>query len=377
MLSSLTRIEQDVSSVKSEVTTGFEEVKTGFVEVKTEIVEVKKRLSRLEDTSGNINEKLLRSQIAKMFGEDFSKQYTIKSLQGLVQLLSEANGLYIKREPSEIYFEARKIARKLAEKKVANQILSDFYDAINSNFSDSLPSPCPQTEARETGNVPVEEENMIKLFCAGVISNFQNSVAVQDRDQRILDAFKKSLKLLEFPAKEKRPKNLVDPLKRKLNQLCWFLTLRNIDDQVSTLVTSDGPGMMIGQYIARKERLLQGKQIQEEIDQAGAAERKLGLIWRFLPSLELEMDVKGAVVVVGNVAFIKVAEIKSSYANSRKGKNQIRDRAIVLQWALQKLRPNISQVTLAGHIFVNSSDDFSQEMKYVDSSGMSIFVHPM
>ena len=70
MLSSLTRIEQDVSSVKSEVTTGFEEVKTGFVEVKTEIVEVKKRLSRLEDTSGNINEKLLRSQIAKNFGED-------------------------------------------------------------------------------------------------------------------------------------------------------------------------------------------------------------------------------------------------------------------------------------------------------------------
>jgi hypothetical protein len=359
MLSSLQRIETKVGTLT------------------TDIGDVKTRISRLEDSSGNINEKLLRSEIAKMYGENFSKQYTVNSLQGLVQLLSEANGLDVSREPSEIYFEARKIARMLAETKVANQMLSEFYEIIISNFSDSLQSPRSQTGSEGT----VQEETILKLFCAGVISNFQGSAAVDDQDRRVLQAFKKSLILLELPTKEKRQKNLVDPLKKKLNELCRLLTTRNLSDQVSTLVKCGGPGMMIAQYIAKKKRLVNGEKDQKEMDQQGAKpganEEKLGLIWRFLPSFELEMDVKGSVVVVGNAAFIKVAEIKSSHANSRKAKHQIRDSAIVLQWALQELRPNVSQVTLAGHIFVNSSDEFSGGMNYVDSSGMSIFVHPM
>ena len=96
--------------------------------------DVNKRLARLELSSANINEKLLRPEISKMFGENFSKQYTVNSLQGLVQLLSEANGLVMDREPSGIYFAAQKISQDLAVKGIAKQLLSDFYDVISSNI---------------------------------------------------------------------------------------------------------------------------------------------------------------------------------------------------------------------------------------------------
>ncbi len=68
--------------------------------------------------------------------------------------------------------------------------------------------------------------------------------------------------------------------------------------------------MMIAQYIASKKIHHQGE--QEKVDQPGVIEKKLGPIWRFLPSFELELDLKGSVVVIGNAALIKVAVIKSS-----------------------------------------------------------------
>jgi hypothetical protein len=389
-----------------------------------------------------------------MFGENFSKQCTVNSLQGLIQLLSEANGLDMDREPSGIYFAARKVARKLVNDEVAQHLLSDFYEAIYSTFSDKFESKCSQTQRRETDTrdqIPVINEDdplhiqeviIVKLFCAAVVSNFQTLFAAdQNRDQRILDAFKNSLKLLEFPTKKgQRQKNRIYPLKKKLEQLCKLLTLRKVDDQVNFLVKCDGPGMIIAQYIASKDRYHQRepenvdqpsvtetklgpisrflssfevvngplKKILEPLysffalpkcDSPGIAqaivskdihhqrelenedpqdeiERMLGSIWRFLPSFELELDLKGSVAVVGNVALINVAEIKSSYASSRKGKNQIKSRALVLRWALQELRSEM-RVSLTGHIFVNNSDGSVEEMNYLDSSGMSIFVHPM
>ena len=431
------------------------DIKSEIGGIKSEIGGINRRLARLEDSSGNITEKLLRLEISKLFGENFSKQYTVNSLQGLIQLLSEANGLDMDREPSGIYFAARKVARKLVHDGVAKQLLSDFYEVISSTFSDKFESPCSQTQSSETDKrdqIPVINEDdplhiqeliIVKSFCTAVVSNFRTPFApIQNRDQRILDAFKNSLALLQLPTKKgQRQKNRIDPLKKKLEQLCKLLTLRKIDDQVNFLVQRDGPGMMIAQYIASKER--HHLRDQENVDQLGVTETKLGpisrfllsfklvngplkkrleqlyrfftlpkrashgiaqtivskdihhhreqenvdkkdeieimlgSIWRFLPSFELELDLKGSVAVVGDVALIKVAEIKSSYASSRKGKNQIKSRALVLRWALQELCPHISGVTLAGHIFVNNSDGSVEEMNYLDSSGMSIFVHPM
>jgi hypothetical protein len=55
-----------------------------------------------------------------------------------------------------------------------------------------------------------------------------------------------------------------------------------------SMVKCDGPGMMIAQCIASKKIHHQGEQVK--VDQPGLIEKKLGPIWRFLPSFELELD---------------------------------------------------------------------------------------
>ena len=349
--------------------------------------DVNKRLARLELSSANINEKLLRPEISKMFGENFSKQYTVNSLQGLVQLLSEANGLVMDREPSAIYFAARKISQDLAVKGIAKQLLSDFYDVISSNILDSFESQTHSGESEQRNEnfvisegdaIEVREENIHKSFCTAVVSRFQQLDAVNDRNQRILDAFTRPLALLQFPTKQK---NRIHPLafKLKLKLLCKLLTLPILDQKVKFLLKCNGPGIMIAQYTESKHIpvMIPHQNEPSNVNQSGEIKSQLKPIWRFLPPLELELDLKGSVTVIGKSALVEVAEIKSSSAKSRKGKGQLKSRAFVMRWALQQLCLEISEVTLAGRVLINNSDVSVAEQNYVDASGMSIFVHPM
>ena len=64
--------------------------------------------------------------------------------------------------------------------------------------------------------------------------------------------------------------------------------------------------------------------------------RNSGKIWSVLASLEVELDLKGNVAVVGKVYFVNVSEIKSLASNSnlRKGKGHMKVHALMLRWAL-------------------------------------------
>jgi predicted nucleic acid-binding Zn-ribbon protein len=66
-------INKDIHGIKKET----QGIKNEIQGIKNEIQGINKKLARLEDSSGNINEKLLRSEMTRMFGENFSKQYTI------------------------------------------------------------------------------------------------------------------------------------------------------------------------------------------------------------------------------------------------------------------------------------------------------------
>ena len=226
--------------------------------------------------------------------------------------------------------------------------------------------------------IEVREENIHKSFCTAVVSRFQQLDAVNDRNQRILDAFTRPLALLQFPTKQK---NRIHPLafKLKLKLLCKLLTLPILDQKVKFLLKCNGPGIMIAQYTESKHIpvMIPHQNEPSNVNQSGEIKSQLKPIWRFLPPLELELDLKGSVTVIGKSALVEVAEIKSSSAKSRKGKGQLKSRAFVMRWALQQLCLEISEVTLAGRVLINNSDVSVAEQNYVDASGMSIFVHPM
>ncbi len=81
-------------------------------------------------------------------------------------------------------------------------------------------------------------------------------------------------------------------------------------------------------------------------------------IWMVLPSLELELDVKGSISVVEPSAYINVGEIKTKLPSSNsKAWSQIERRAKVYSWGVQNLSMSPLQVTAVGHIFVNKDEN--------------------
>ena len=146
------------------------------------------------------------------------------------------------------------------------------------------------------------------------MSTFQQLDTVENRDQRLLHAFNRSLALLKLPTKIQWPNNRIVFLEVKLKHLCKLLSSPKI--------------------------------------------------WRFLPSLEIEMDLKGSVAVVGKcrkVAFVQVAAIKSSHANSRKefkeGKGTDEVARVRIAMGSSGTVP-ASDIALTGHMFVTHSDGF-------------------
>jgi hypothetical protein len=97
----------------------------------------------------------------------------------------------------------------------------------------------------------IKENSIVESFSAAVVSRFQQLEAIENRDQRIVVAFNRSLALLTFPT-TKGQKNRIDPLKEKQGALCRLLKISNPDEQIKLLLKCKGPGVMIAQYIASK-----------------------------------------------------------------------------------------------------------------------------
>jgi hypothetical protein len=109
----LTNVSNDLKAVSNEQKTMREEQKT------------------MREAVGSINERLLRVEIAKMFGEEFARQYTVNGLQSLVQLIFSARASRKqKAEPSEAVFAAANLARILQEGNFAWSMLSTYFNKL-------------------------------------------------------------------------------------------------------------------------------------------------------------------------------------------------------------------------------------------------------
>ena len=89
------------------------------------------------------------------------------------------------------------------------------------------------------------------------------------------------------------------------------------------------------------------------------------------------MDVQGCITVIEKFALIKVGEIKTSEAGTKKAKAQISLRANLIKWALMILCEEVTDLALQGHIFMSKEASQSQSSgsnAYV-KDGISIFVH--
>ena len=174
-----------------------------------------------------------------------------------------------------------------------------------------------------------------------------------DEEIKILDSVRKSISVLKQHPDHKR--NKVTTLMEKLRRLCEYLTM-NEDGKIENLVERRSAGIMLLQWDAYP----------------GYADA--GTIWMVLPPIEIDMDIKRSIAVVGNSAFIKVGEIKTKYSTSKtKALWQIELRANVLKWAVMNLDQKSKDIMLLGHIFVGNPEDIPDEDSYM-SSDISICI---
>jgi hypothetical protein len=134
--------------------------------------------------------------------------------------------------------------------------------------------------------------------------------------------------------------NKSSALKEKLTRLCNYLAMTEAKQRVRHLIQGGSAGIMLLQWAA----------YHRDIDARS--------IWMVLPSLELELDVKGSISVVEPSAYINVGEIKTKLPSSNsKAWSQIERRAKVYSWGVQNLSMSPLQVTAVGHIFVNKDEN--------------------
>ena len=332
----------ELNDLKTNFTTELNTVKESFG---TELNTVKEsfgtELNSVKESFGLMNERLLRPEIAKMFGVDFAKQYTINGLQSLVQLIY--SGIEFPKhnaDPSDIVAGANALARFLDDKRVGWDMLSTFHHRLQT--------------VKEEGD---DFETTLYKFKVAVNEKYSQDPNADD-NFKMLDAIKDSIRVLMIDPRHER--NKVTILREKLDRLCKYLTWDD-KNKIRHLIDSKSAGVMLFQWHAHHKAVNDGT------------------IWMLLPPLEICMDVKGSISVVGASALINVGEIQtklSTVTSKTKAQSQIALRAKVLKWALETLHPSLVDITLAGHIFVTKAEDASQRDSFMDSD-ISIFVHVM
>ena len=333
----LNDVKGSVNDVKGSLAIGT--LSSDLTFIKNFTAELNDSLNDMKGSLGVMNERLLRPEIAKMFGVDFAKQYTINGLQSLVQLIY--SGIEFPKhyaEPSDIVAGANALARFLDDKRVGWDMLSTFFHCLQS--------------VKEEGD---DFEKTLYKFKVAVNEKYSQDPNADD-DFKMLDAIKDSFSVLRMDPRHDR--NKVTILREKLDRLCKYLTWDD-KNKIRHLIDSKSAGVMLLQWHAHHKAVNDGT------------------IWMLLPPLEICMDVKGSISVVGASALINVGEIQTKLSTSKtKAQSQITLRAKVLKWALETLHPSLVDITLAGHIFVTKAEDASQRDSFMDSD-ISIFVHVM
>lgn len=96
-----------------------------------------------------------------------------------------------------------------------------------------------------------------------------------------------------------------------------------------------------------------------------------------LPFLQLQMDVRGKITMVNNKVTIEVGKIERNLKQYREAKQQLLQRAKLLQWAMDTVVDQSLDFVLIGHLFVprGKPDDSIPDNEIADA--VSIFVHQL
>jgi hypothetical protein len=302
---------------------------------------------------GYVNERLLRQEIQRSFGREFTKEVTITSLQALAQLISKGKAVKIGKNPVDIVSAAKKLAAKLDNDEVGWKLLIDFFDTATGCKSTDL-EPCHSVQ---------NSDEQFKIFKEILMK--EQLDANLPRQQAILSAVQATVRRFKTKLHQVPRTTAVTSLLQRLQLLCNLLAIHYAQDRIESLISCAGPGLMLAFYTTG------------EIGLSSAAPKSLA---QFLPPNTCQMDVQGSISVVGEHAMIMVGEIKSSMSGKKHAKTQIKVRANLVKWAVKALFEDVVAVAVQGHLFVskdmlrNHDDDEAVTAPNMHQD-ISIFMH--
>jgi len=247
---------------------------------------------------GEMHERALRSEVAKQFGEPFSKQLTIKGCFDLHQILPET---------------------------------PMYSDLVGRNaLSATL---CTQ----------VQKQKLVTLYAARLYQELMNDEKFQGLANFVDES--ESLSKINIGSAIKRAASMKD-----VNVQSRLERLNAADD---VLMTCKGAGIM-----------------------AIVAATNPDLKLREVPQ-ELQFDARGNIQIIGDVATIDTAEMKSS--NDIGGaRDQLKVRLNFLEWVVNQAFPVVARVRKIGRVIVPLSVPELEPKDQANlGSGFSFYVHRM
>ena len=95
-----------------------------------------------------------------------------------------------------------------------------------------------------------------------------------------------------------------------------------------------------------------------------------------LPYLQLQIDVRGKITIIEKQVTMEVGEIKRNAKQYSKAKQQLVERARLLQWAIKTVVHKDLNFVLIGHLFLPRAK-LADVPKNEVEDGISIFVHQL
>lgn len=309
------------------------------------------RLSDIDRQQGGLWETSVRQSVKSQFGHSFSKEFAVVSLQHLAKLVCRSTGWPYGSDAVDICRVSEKLARRLLTERAAEGLLRGVFEALvgSTGDTDEFSEVGSQIEADpwfdEAGNLDTS-----------ALGRSLSAFVGEDRKH-----IKSKLQKLHRVVAEK------DDTGRScgVTEICSCLTSSSVcAGRVAHLLTCRSAGVMMALYAAEPEKYA-----------SLPTSTSFKSLTQKLPYLQLQLDVRGKVIMIDRKVTIEVGEIKRNLNQYKEAKHQLVQRAKLLQWAMNAVVEQSLDFVLIGHLFTprGKPDDNLLDNEITDD--VSIFTH--
>jgi hypothetical protein len=269
---------------------------------------VKQMSEKIDLHRGATNERLLREEVRKRYGEDFSKRFVCQGLSGLTRLVIKPKRMSSFYEPRDI--DSHNFPSNLSDVQLQEIGMKNLVDMIYKRNVDKEALKHLLIRAKGVERWNASDENIVDNLTIRSLLKDTNNPSEQQKEKDRLAKFKSGLDQLELPSDWKSTGTN--------NLLVSYLSFCQMSagNQMKTIKSDCGIGMMLLTLTIPK-------------------------LDKYFPIVDLEFDCRGDVDWFtesggeksggGDTVIISVGEIKSSLEGVKKAKQQLRKRLLTMQ----------------------------------------------